>query len=231
MKTLSITNSKLTSFPGSVGRLEKLEELDLSNNRLKSLPITLAFCKKLKTLDLHKNSFRQLPGVVQRLSNLTTLRRLQNPLTPIYESYGPRYTKKFKKTTDTNKTTDTKVYQPISLQACCTTVIFTSQVDYWATNAIGPLQCKTLDRLAEQFTICDNCNRMLPEQGMGELWNLRIYQPLVGRLKNIRKVTFGTSKLVVCRFLLCPLSEGPTVYAVHKAHVGSTTCRDFLVVL
>lgn len=160
LKTLSITDSKLKSFPGSVGRLDKLEELNLSNNTLCSLPITLAFCKELKTLDLHKNSFRQLPGVVLRLGNLTTLRRLQNPLTPIYECYGPRYTRKI---------TDTKsksVYQPISLQASCATVIFTSQVEYWGTDIIGPLQCKTLDGLATQFTICDNCNRMLTEQGM-----------------------------------------------------------------
>lgn len=162
LKSLSITSSNLKSFPGSVGRLDKLEELDLSGNQLCSLPITLGFCKNLKTLDLHNNRFRQLPGIVLRLGNLTTLRRLQNPLTPIYACHGPTYTRKISTSPDTNKK---RVYQPISLQASCTTTIFSSKVDYWETDVIGPLQCKTLDRLAARFSTCDNCNRMLPDEG------------------------------------------------------------------
>lgn len=165
MKKLSITSSKLKSFPGSVGRLKNLEELDLSSNQLSNLPITLAFCKDLKTLDLHSNHFRQLPGLIHRLDKLTTLRRLGNPLTPRYTCSGPHYTRKICKSEVKD---EKRVYQPISLQASCTTVIFTSQVDYWGTNVIGPLQCKTMDRLASQFTVCDNCSRMLPatKQGM-----------------------------------------------------------------
>lgn len=163
LKTLSITKSELQSFPGSVGRLAKLENLDLSSNWLTSLPVTLAFCKNLKTLDVHYNRFKQLPGVILRLPNLTTLRRLLNPLTPRYECQGPHYTRKDRISSYNTKTK--KVYQPISLQASCTTVIFSSKVDYWGTDCIGPLQCKTLDRLATQFTICDNCDRMLPDEG------------------------------------------------------------------
>jgi Leucine-rich repeat (LRR) protein len=164
LKTLSITSSKLKTFTGSVGRLDKLEKLDLSGNKLSSLPITLAFCKNLRTLDLHNNDFKQLPGVIHKLSNLTTLRRLQNPLTPRHECHGPHYTRKLCVNGDTADSK--KVYQPISLQAACTTVIYSSKVEYWGTDVIGPLQCKTLDRLAAQFTICDNCDRMLlPDQG------------------------------------------------------------------
>ncbi len=159
MKKLSITNSKLKSFPGSVGRLSKLEELNLSSNELSSLPATLTFCKMLTTLNLYHNKFRQIPSIVLRLPNLKNLRRLQNPLTPRYTCYGPKYTNRLhKKATNPN---DKKVYQPLSLQASCTTVVFTSQVQYWEMDIIGPLQCKTLDRLAEQFTICENCSRML----------------------------------------------------------------------
>lgn len=164
LKKLSITNSKLKSFPGSVGRLSKLEVLDLSNNELSSLPITIGFCKNLQTLDLFNNNFRQLPGVLLQLDKLSTLRRLKNPLTPQYECSGPHYTRKLNR----SETNGKKVYEPISLQASCTTTIFTSQIDYWETDAIGPLQCKTLDRLAAQFTVCDYCKRMLPKQGMRE---------------------------------------------------------------
>lgn len=165
MKKLSITQSKLKRFPGSVGRLGKLEELNLSGNQLKSLPTTLSFCKKLASLDLHKNQFRQLPGVVLRLQGLKNLKRLENPLTARYDTFGPKYTRRLNNKTKTDSK-EKKVYQPLSLQASCTTVIFTSELKYWETNIIGPLQCKTLDRLAEQFTVCENCNRMLkPEHG------------------------------------------------------------------
>lgn len=160
LKKLSITSSSLKSFPGSVGRLDKLEHLDLSNNHLSTLPITLAFCKNLRSLDLKKNKFRQLPGVIQRLHHLTTLRRFENPLTPIHSCQAPQYTRKISTSDKDTK----KVFQPIGLQASCTKVIFASQVNYWETDAIGPLQCKTLDRLAAGFSICDNCNRMLSEQ-------------------------------------------------------------------
>lgn len=165
LKRLSITDSHLKSFTGSVGRLTKLEELDLSGNELSSLPITLAFCKNLSTLDLHNNNFRQLPGVIHEFHNLKTLRRLQNPLTPRYECHGPHFTRKINKAAQTNEKDGKRVYQPISLQASCTTVIFSSQVDYWEVDTIGPLQCKILDRLATQFSICDNCKRMLSNQG------------------------------------------------------------------
>lgn len=162
MKKLSITESHLKSLSGSVGRLQKLEHLDLSSNQLSSLPITLSFCKHLNTLDLHNNSFKQLPGVILQLHNLQTLRRLQNPLTPRYQCFGPHYTRKIDRAKSDGKT----VYQPLSLQATCTTVVFTSKLEYWKMDYIGPLQCKTLDRLATQFSICDNCSRMLPDQGI-----------------------------------------------------------------
>ena len=155
MKKLAVTDSSLQSFPGSVGRLKQLEELDLSNNILTSLPITLEFCKNLKTLDLRRNSFKLLPSVVLKLKNLTTLRRLDNSLTQMYDYTGPHYTK------TVSTTVECKVYQPLSLQANCTKVVFTSQIHYWDMDTIGQLQCKTLDRLAEQFTVCDNCNKML----------------------------------------------------------------------
>lgn len=163
LKSLSITKSQLKALSGSVGRLSKLEELDLSFNQLSSLPITLSFCKQLNTLDLHHNKFRQLPGVVLQLPKLHTLRRLDNPLTPRYQCHGPHYTRKINK--GQPKKDEKKVYQPLSLQASCTTVVFTSKLNYWKTNLIGPLQCKTLDSLATQFISCDSCSRMLPDQG------------------------------------------------------------------
>ena len=145
-----------------MGRIRKLKTLDLSKNQLSSLPITLGFCRDLETLDLHKNAFKQLPSTILQLKNLKTLRRLENPLTPRYQCTAPKYTRVITKSNDTKK-----VYQPLGLQASCSRVVFTSQIDYWTEDIIGPLQCKTLDSLAVNFVICDNCKRMmLTNQGI-----------------------------------------------------------------
>lgn len=163
LRKLSITDSKLESIPGSVGRLKQLEELDLSRNKLKHLPVTLTFCSKLVTLDLHRNEFTSLPGTILSLKNLKTLRRLDNPLYSRGDFNKPHLSRK--RFLNCTKSSDKKTYSPLSLQSSCTKVIFTSELDYWEDKTIGQLQCKILDTvLAVQFINCDHCNRMISLQ-------------------------------------------------------------------
>ncbi len=165
-------NTGLKTFPASVGRLRKLEELSLSNNKLCDLPVTLRFCKNLRVLNLTKNKFKQIPAVVLHLEKLEFLKRLDNPLTTRDMMTGPMYTRGIGKPfTNSNSsdgtTTSTVKYNPQSLQTLCTQTIFSTQVDYWKQLSIGPLQCKTLDRLAGTFSLCENCQRVITNVEVG----------------------------------------------------------------
>ena len=158
---LTVTHSKLQTFPPSVGRLRQLETLDLSNNELSDLPSTLAFCKKLNTLNIQNNHFRLFPSVILHLESLTTMKRLGNWLKPGYSNLGPASTKKLE-----NPVVDKKINQPLSLQMSCTKVLLTSKLDYWKSDEIGVLQCKVLDKLSEKFCVCNNCYKtLLKEHG------------------------------------------------------------------
>ena len=158
-------NTSLAVFPASVGRLRKLEVLSLAKNKLKDLPVTIRFCESLRVLNLQRNCFKQIPGVVLHLKNLQELKRLDNPLTPRYAMGGPKYTQaKNSTSTNTDKNKEVK-FNPHSLQTLCTQTVFSTQVDYWQHTIIGPLQCKTLDRLAATFALCEHCKRAIPNPG------------------------------------------------------------------
>ena len=92
------------------------------------------------------------------MKKLTTLKRLGNPLAPRYGWNGPTFIQKIKPSSEAQKS---KKYQPLTLQESCTKEVYTMKIDYWETESIGVLQCRTLDQLAEKFYACDNCSRML----------------------------------------------------------------------
>lgn len=160
LKRLLLDNMGLTTFPPSVGRLRQLEELSVKNNELHDLPVTLTFCTQLKDLNLQNNKFKCLPGVLLRLPNLQELRRFGNPLPQLSSDFPHIYIN--------------TPYRPflslkptlMSLQSLCTKVIYTLHIDYWATGTVGPLQCKILDCLASQFTVCEHCNTAIPNAGI-----------------------------------------------------------------
>lgn len=162
----------LTVFPASVGRLRQLEVLSLKNNQLNDLPITLAFCKKLKDLNLSKNKFNLLPGVLLRLPNLQELRRLDNPLSQLY--HGFELPPHIKISTPSNSVPSSQktepIFNPDSLQTLSSKAAFTHHIDYWASETVGALQCRILDHLASQFTVCEQCNAAMSKTGMYS-WN------------------------------------------------------------
>ena len=154
----------LKKFPPSAGRLRKLEILSLSRNKLEDLPVTLGFCENLMVLNLQGNKLRRIPGIVLHLKKLKELRRLDNPLPPRWDGFQspPHVNVRNQSTSNSDKK---KVYNPESLQAFCTKVAFTHQIDYWKHDTLGPLQCKTLDSLAPSFTICENCHAAISKTG------------------------------------------------------------------
>ena len=157
LKKLCLDEMGLTTLPPSVGQLRQLEVLSLKGNNLRDLPVTLIFCQKLKDLNLKKNQFHSIPGILLRLSSLQELRRHDNPLPQLYHGFeAPPHIKISSQSSSTKQTNP--VFNPGSLQSSCTRVVFTHHIDYWANSSIGSLQCKILDCLASQFTLCDHCN-------------------------------------------------------------------------
>ena len=153
----------LKKFPASAGRLRKLEVLSLSKNKLEDLPVTLGFCQSIKVLNLQGNQFRRIPGIILHLKNLKELRRLDNPLPPRWQGFAsPPHVNVSKQSTSKN---EKNIYNPESLQTLCTKVTFTHQIDYWKHESLGALQCKTLDSLASQFTVCEQCHTAIPNTG------------------------------------------------------------------
>ena len=162
LKGLCLDGVGLTEFPPSVGRLRQLEVLSVKKNRLQDLPVTLAFCQNLKELNLQQNRFTRLPGIILHLPNLKELRRLDNSLPPLWNGFASAPHINVNKPSKQQNTT----FNPDTLQTLCTKVAFSHHIDYWADGSVGPLQCKTLDYLASQFTICENCNAAIPKRGM-----------------------------------------------------------------
>ena len=157
----------LETFPASVGRLRKLEVLSLAKNQLSDLPVTLQFCNNLRVLNLQGNKFQQIPAVVVHLESLENLKRFYNPLTPSHNMPPPRYTRCHdcsNKQNTVSASTPVK-FNPRGLQALCTQTIFSTNVDYWNQIFIGPLQCKTLDRLAGEFALCECCKKCIVNRG------------------------------------------------------------------
>ena len=153
----------LKKFPPSAGRLRKLEILSLSKNKLEDLPVTLGFCQSIKVLNLQGNQFRRIPGIILHLKNLKELRRLDNPLPPRWQGFAsPPHVNVSKQSTSSK---EKNIYNPESLQTLCTKVTFTHQIDYWKHESLGALQCKTLDSLASQFTVCEQCHTAIPNTG------------------------------------------------------------------
>jgi Leucine-rich repeat (LRR) protein len=68
-----IPPSKVKSLPGTIRKLQNLEELDLSRNGIKGIPSQIASLQKLKRLALDYNNIHELPSFIGNLKNLQEL--------------------------------------------------------------------------------------------------------------------------------------------------------------
>ncbi len=80
LKSLNLSENKLTSLPKTIGQLHKLEELSLDLNKLTSLPKTIGQLTSLKWLSLRSNKLTSLPKTIGQLKNLIKLDLSNNQL-------------------------------------------------------------------------------------------------------------------------------------------------------
>jgi Leucine-rich repeat (LRR) protein/GTPase SAR1 family protein len=86
LKTLSLSNNKLTSLPDDISRIRGLRQLVVSGNQLKVLTPAISECELLERLDLKSNQLRFLPASLSRLRNLKVLDASENLLTTLEPS-------------------------------------------------------------------------------------------------------------------------------------------------
>jgi hypothetical protein len=65
--------SQVKSLPGTLEKLQNLEELDLGRNGIKAVPSQIASLHKLKKLTLDYNDIHELPAFIGNLNNLQEL--------------------------------------------------------------------------------------------------------------------------------------------------------------
>ena len=73
----------LEQLPDSIGKLDRLAELDLHSNRLSQLPGSIRFLKELEVLRLYRNRLTELPEQIWGLSALRKLVLSENDLTQL----------------------------------------------------------------------------------------------------------------------------------------------------
>lgn len=67
------STSHIKTLPGTIEKLENLEELDLGRNGITTIPSQIASLKKLKRLSLDYNNIHELPEFIGTLKNLKEL--------------------------------------------------------------------------------------------------------------------------------------------------------------
>lgn len=111
LKTLNITNSKLSKLHSSIGKLTNLERVSLSSgnltelpkeigdvpylsslhvsdNKLKALPKELGNCLLLDDIDFSKNVLKSIPDELTRCRKMRSININENELTILPESIG-----------------------------------------------------------------------------------------------------------------------------------------------
>ena len=87
LRTLDLSHNRIAKLPAKVrGLAPKLKTLALTDNRLSDLPDELCECKELQTLSLGQNSLTSLPDALGALGKLKTLVLAHNRLVALPES-------------------------------------------------------------------------------------------------------------------------------------------------
>mmetsp|Transcript_11543 Transcript_11543/g.29486 ORF Transcript_11543/g.29486 Transcript_11543/m.29486 type:complete len:279 (-) Transcript_11543:5-841(-) len=88
VKTLDVTNNRLTELPGSIEANAALVRLVVARNLLASLPLELYGLAGLKVLNLEGNRLASLPPGISGLQRLDTLNVSSNVLRSLPEELG-----------------------------------------------------------------------------------------------------------------------------------------------
>lgn len=76
LRTLDLSENKLSTIPSEIGTFEQLKHLRLSKNRLTSLPDSIGRLSKLESLSVCDNDLRSLPQSVSQLSHLKQVSKI-----------------------------------------------------------------------------------------------------------------------------------------------------------
>ena len=85
LRTLDLSENKLSTIPSEIGSFEQLKHLKLSKNRLASLPDSIGRLGKLESLSVCDNLLKSLPQSVAQLSHLKQVRNVVFGMELIYE--------------------------------------------------------------------------------------------------------------------------------------------------
>lgn len=79
LRWLILTDNKLNSLPGSIGKCDRLQKCMLAGNQLRFLPMEMRSCRKLGLLRLSANRLQSLPDWLLDMSELAFLSFAGNP--------------------------------------------------------------------------------------------------------------------------------------------------------
>jgi Leucine-rich repeat (LRR) protein len=80
LRTLNLSDNKLSVLPACIGQFRQLKMLNISNNRISSLPVEMGSMSKLETLHAANNQLTSLPATVTQLSALKEVSLAGNQL-------------------------------------------------------------------------------------------------------------------------------------------------------
>ena len=83
LKSLTISDSQITSLPNTIGTLNSLESLQMMNGILTSIPDEICNITNLNSLIVGGNQLSILPNCLFEIDNLSTLQIWGNLLTSI----------------------------------------------------------------------------------------------------------------------------------------------------
>lgn len=87
LRWLILTDNRLTSLPGDIGRCASLQKLMLAGNRLVALPDSLRHCHRLELIRISANQLQAFPQWLTTLPRLAWLAFADNPFCGALHGY------------------------------------------------------------------------------------------------------------------------------------------------